>query len=220
MSDVVSLAAERRQRIGKGGARAARRAGRVPAIIYGDNKPPEAISLDPVELQKQLRGHGFFARVFEIDLGGETHRVLARDLQHDPVKGTPMHVDFMRFGAATRVEVEVPVVFKGEGECPGLKKGGMLNIVLHEIPLVCKADAIPESLTVDLSGLEIGDVIHLSAVALPAGAELALADAEGAVATIAAPTVAAVEEEEVEAAAEEAVEPEIVERKGGEGTKE
>ena len=169
MSDVVSLAAEPRGRAGKGGAREHRRAGRIPAVIYGNKQEPVLIALDGTELLKHLRRPGFMAHVFEIAVDGARERVLPREVQHDPVSGKPLHVDFMRFGAETRIHVDVQVKFENEDKAPGLKKGGVLNVVHHTLDLVCSPDAIPESLTVDLTGLELGDVIHADGIKLPEG---------------------------------------------------
>ncbi len=205
MPDVVSLAAELRGRAGKGGARESRRAGRVPAVIYGNKQEPVLIALDGAELLKHLRRPGFMAHVFEITVAGARERVLPREVQHDPVSGKPLHVDFMRFGAETRIHVEVRVKFENEDKAPGLKKGGVLNVVHHTLDLVCSPDAIPESVTVDLNGLELGDVIHADAIELPAGVELGEDDPQATIASIAAPSTeeiaepAAAEEEAEEA---------------------
>lgn len=188
MSDVVTLAAEARPEAGRGGARQARRDGRIPAVIYGNKEPSTLITLPAAELQKQLRQHGFLSRVFEIAVDGKKQRVLPREVQTDPVSGKPIHVDFMRFSATTRIAVEVEVVFQNEAQCAGLKLGGVLNIVQHEIELICTPGEIPEAVYVDLAGLEIGDVIHAEALKLPAGAELA-GEPDATIATIAAPTV-------------------------------
>lgn len=204
MADITALSAERRDRAGKGAARATRRSGRVPAVIYGNKQDAVLISLEPIELQKQLRGHGFFSRVFEIEVDGSKHRVLARDLQQDPVSGVPIHVDFMRFGATTRFNVEVPVVFENEDTCPGLKKGGVLNVVRHAIEVIARPDAIPDSITVDLAGLDVGESIHVSAVTIPQDVDLAIDDRDFTIATIAAPSAMAADEEEEAEAAEEA----------------
>ena len=210
MADITALSAERRERAGKGAARATRRSGRVPAVIYGNKQDAVLISLEPIELQKQLRGHGFFSRVFEIAVDGETHRVLARDLQQDPVSGEPIHVDFMRFGATTRFNVEVPVVFENEDTCPGLKKGGVLNVVRHAIEVIARPDAIPDSITVDLAGVDVGESIHVSAVTIPPDVDLAIDDRDFTIATIAAPSAMAAEtaDEGAEAEAEDAAEAE------------
>ncbi len=189
MAQPHQLNAEVRERAGKGAARATRRAGRVPAVIYGNKQEPVLISVDPVDLMKELQQPGFFSHVYEIALGSETYKVLARDLQTHPVNDLPTHVDFMRFSKKTRLAVNVYVEFVNEEECPGLKEGGVLNVVRHEVELRCSPDAIPESLAADLSGLGIGDTLHISAVALPEGAELTITDRDFTVATIAAPTV-------------------------------
>lgn len=205
MSDVVSLAAEVRLGAGRGIARQARRDGRIPAVIYGNKEDSTLITISAPELHKQLRQHGFMSKVFEISVDGKKQRVLPREVQNDPISGRPIHVDFMRFSATTRIHVDVEVVFQNEAQCAGLKLGGVLNIVQHEVELVCSPDAIPQALYVDLAGLEIGDVIHTSALSLPPGAELG-SDEETTIATIAAPTVdtaratAGEEGEEAEAA--------------------
>ena len=200
MPDVVSLAAELRGRAGKGGARETRRAGRVPAVIYGNKQEPVLIALDGTELLKHLRRPGFMAHIFEITVAGASERVLPRKVQHDPVSGKPLHVDFMRFGAETRIHVEVQVKFENEDKAPGLKKGGVLNVVHHTLDLVCSPDAIPESVTVDLTGLELGDVIHADGIGLPKGVELGEDDPQATIASIAAPST---EEVAAPAAAEE-----------------
>lgn len=206
MPDVVSLAAELRGRAGKGGARESRRAGRIPAVIYGNKQEPVLIAIDGTELLKHLRRPGFMAHVFEITVAGARERVLPREVQHDPVSGKPLHVDFMRFGAETRIHVEVQVKFANEDKAPGLKKGGVLNVVHHTLDLVCSPDAIPESVTVDLTGLELGDVVHADAISLPEGVELGEDDPQATIASIAAPST----EEIAAPAAEE--EPEEAEK--------
>ena len=189
MTNVTAFAAQIRDRAGKGAARATRREGRVPGVIYGDNHDPVLISLDPIELMKQINVTGFFARVYEVDVAGEKYRVLARDLQLDPVSEQPIHIDLMRFSAATRVNVEIQVNFENEDKCPGLRMGGVLNVVRFAIELRCRPDNIPEMLIADLSGLEIGDSLHISAIELPEDVELTITDRDFTVATIAAPTV-------------------------------
>ena len=197
MAETVALRAEMRTRRGTGGARATRRAGRVPAVIYGNKEDPIAVSIDGADLTQHVKRPGFFAHVFEVTVNGESYRVLARELQVDPVTDRPLHVDFMRFGATTKVNVDVAVVFENEAECPGIRKGGVLNVVRHAVELRCSADGIPESIAVDLTGLEIGDSVHISDVALPADVEPTIADRDFTIATIAAPTVY-VEAEEAE----------------------
>jgi len=198
MANVVSLAVETRDRAGKGAARATRRAGRVPAVIYGNKQDPVLVSIDPLDLQRQIRGPGFFSSVYEIEAGGSTHRVLARDLQLDPVTDRPIHVDFMRFSKKTRLVIEVNVAFENEEECPGLRQGGVLNIVRHSIELRCNPESIPESIPLDLTGLEVGDSVHISAITLPDDVELTITDRDFTIATIAAPTVVVDEDPDAE----------------------
>src|SRR5438132_2052351 len=170
MPEIMSLSAEPRDRAGKGAARATRRAGRVPAIVYGDGKEPVLISLEPRELTRALNRPGFCNHLVEIGVGGATHRTLPREVQYHPVSDAPLHIDFMRVGAGAQVNVTVPVVFINHERSGGLRRGGILNIVRHGIEMVCSVDNIPERLIVDLDGLEIGDSIHMSAVEMPANA--------------------------------------------------
>ena len=198
MAQITALKGSAREGTGKTAARATRRAGRGPAVIYGNKLESVLISLDPIDLGHQLKGPGFFSRVFDLDVEGDTHRVLARDLQLDPVSGRPLHVDFMRFSAETRINVDVQVIFENEEESPGIKRGGVLNVVRRAIELICSPVAIPESISVDLTGMEIGDSVHVSAIDLPEGAELTITDRDFTIATVAAPTVMQKPEEEEE----------------------
>ena len=195
MSDVQNLSAELRSRAGKGAARQTRRDGRVPGVIYGNKQPATLISVEPRELLRQLRKKAFHATLFDIACDGKKERVLPRDVQFDPVSDKPTHVDFMRVGEHTRVYVDVPVVFQNEAQSPGLKRGGVLNIVRHEVELVCSVENIPQQITIDLAGLDIGDSVHISMVKLPEGVRPAIADRDFTVATIAVPTVQKVETE-------------------------
>ncbi len=189
MTEIVTLEAQARDRVGKGAARATRRAGRVPAVLYGDKKEPLSISLDPKVLGRLLTRPGFFSHLIDLSLDGTKHRALARDVQLHPVTDVPLHVDFVRVSAGFRTHVQIPVVFENQAASPGLKRGGVLNIVRHELELVCAADNIPERIVVDLSGLDIGDSVHISAIQLPEGTSSAIAERDFTVATIAAPTV-------------------------------
>ena len=198
MANLTAFAAKPRDRAGKGAARATRREGRVPGVIYGNNEDPVLISVDPIDLMKQINTPGFFARVYEVDVSGDKHRVLARDLQLDPVSDQPIHLDFMRFSASTRLNIDVQVVFENEDECPGLRMGGVLNVVRFTVELRCRPDSIPESLAADLSGLEIGDSLHISAIKLPEDVDLTITDRDFTVATIAAPTIVEEVEEDVD----------------------
>lgn len=188
MAQSEILAAEIRERAGKGAARATRREGRVPGVVYGDNKDPLLISVHPVELMKLAHKPGFFSHVFEVEANGSKHKVLARDLQFHPVTDQPLHVDFMRISRGATVTVEVEVVFENEDKCPGLKKGGVLNIVRHAVEMTCPTDAIPETLVADLTGLDFGDSIHISAIAVPEGCSTTITDRDFTIATVASPT--------------------------------
>jgi large subunit ribosomal protein L25 len=189
MTQIITLSAERRDRAGKGAARATRRAGRVPAVIYGDKKEPLLISLEPRSLVRELQKPGFFAKLLDLTVDGETYRTLPRDVQVHPVSDAPLHVDFMRVGASTKITVAVPVQFINQDKSPGLKRGGSLNIVRHEIELVCAADNIPDRIVVDLNGVDINESIHISAVKLPEGTHPTITDRDFTVASVAPPTV-------------------------------
>ena len=188
MTDIVQLAAEVRERAGKGGARQSRRLGRVPAVIYGDKKTPLMVSLEKFAFTKILNKPGFFTHLFDVEVAGTKHRVLPRDVQFDPVSDQPLHVDFLRVSAKTKIRVDVPVVFSGQDKSPGLKRGGVLNVVHHTLELLCLADKIPEKIEVSLEGFEIGDALHLTAIKLPAGVECASHEKDFTVATVAAPS--------------------------------
>jgi len=195
MADTVTFNAESRARVGKGAARAERRNGRVPAVIYGANKDPEAISIDPAQLRAARMQPGFFATLFEVEVEGNSQQVLCRDLQLHPVTDRPMHADFLRVTERTQINVEIPVSFENEEESPGLRHGGVLNVVRHVVEVICRAGSIPNEISIDLTGLEIGDSVHISSVSLPDGVKPTI-DRDFTIATIAAPTVAPVEDEE------------------------
>jgi len=206
MATAHPLNAELRDRAGKGAARAVRRAGRVPGVIYGNKQEPVLISVNPVDLMKEIQQPGFFSHVYEVQVGSDTYKVLARDLQVHPINDMPTHVDFMRFSAKTRLAVEVYVEFINEEKCKGLKEGGVLNVVRHEVELRCSPDSIPESLIADLAGLDIGDSVHISNIVLPENVELTITDRDFTIATIAAPTVYTEAEEGDEDETEEGAE--------------
>ena len=185
MAKAIELEAKVRERVGKGAARAARREGLVPAVIYGDKQPPEAISLEyRVILQQVKKGH-FLSTIYEIDLDGKKTQVIPRDIQFDPVRDFPMHVDFLRVSDESKIAVEVSVHFINEELSPGLKLGGVLNIVRHEVELLCPVNNIPESIEVDLEGRKIGDSIHISAITLPDDVVPTITDRDFTIATIA-----------------------------------
>lgn len=188
MAQANELKAQARSGVGKGAARAARRQGLVPAVIYGDKKPPVTIALAYNEALHRIYGGGFLSRVITLDVDGEKHRVIPRSYQLDPVKDTPLHVDFLRVKAGSQITVEVSVNFINEELSPGLKRGGTLNVVRHTIEVLCPAEAVPEGITVDLTGLEIGDAVHISSVALPENVTPTIQDRDFTVATVVAPS--------------------------------
>ena len=200
MAESPQLSIKLRERAGKGAARTTRRAGRVPGVIYGAKQEPLLISLDPRELSRELHKIGFFATLFDLKLDSASHRVLPRDVQFDPVTDKPLHVDFLRVSSDSKVVVQVPVEFINEVKSPGLKRGGVLNIVVHDLALVCDASEIPEEIHIPLDGLEIGDSIHISGVKLPEGVTPANTEEDFTVATIVAPSAMKSEEEETAAA--------------------
>jgi large subunit ribosomal protein L25 len=213
MSDQLTLAAETRDRVGKGASRALRRDGRVPAVIYGQNQDPTSVHLEEKALMKALMTGHFMNSV--VMVGGV--RTLPKDLAFHPVTDRPIHVDFLRIGEHTTVTVAVPIVFADEDDAPGIKVGkGVLNITRHEIELVVDAADIPSEIVISLAGREIGDSIHISDVDLPKGATPAIDDRDFAIATIVPPTVPtqaddALDAEVSEAQAAEAAEPTPVE---------
>lgn len=185
MSTMKQLAAMRRERAGKGAARAVRREGRVPAVIYGAGQPPVSISLDYRETNRLIYAGHFLTTVFEIDVEGEKMRAIPRDYQLDVVRDFPIHVDFLRLGEGAVVRVEIPVHVSGQDVSPGLKAGGALNLVRHSVEFYVPADNIPDSITIDVSQAKIGDSIHISSVKLPEGAKPVIADRDFTIATIA-----------------------------------
>ncbi len=188
MSDQLTLAAETRDRAGKGASRYLRREGRVPAVIYGDNKEPVSIHLNERELMRALNTGHFMNSVVMIEGTGAVVRTLPKDVQLHPVSDRPLHVDFLRIGEHTTVHVNVPLVFIDEELSPGIKRGGVLSIVRHDIELVVDAAEIPDQITVSLTGVDVGESIHISAVTLPAGAKSAIDDRDFTIATITAPS--------------------------------
>jgi large subunit ribosomal protein L25 len=203
MPEIISLNAEPRPRAGKGAARATRRGGRVPAIVYGGDMEPVLISLEPRALARAVAAPGFLATLVDIKVEGTTHRTLPRDVQHHPITDTPVHADFMRVEAGAQVTVMIPVAFINHERSVGLRRGGILNVVRHSIEMVCSVDNIPDRVVVDLDGLDIGDSIHSGAVEMPAGARPVIQGRSFTIASIAASS--AVKEEAAQAAATAAV---------------
>lgn len=216
MADMAKMEAEPRETAGKGAARAMRRDGRVPGVIYGRGGEPMSISVDQKTLTLSYQRGGFFSRLFDLSVGKETVRALPREVQTHPVTDLPIHVDFLRLAADSEINVEVAAHFFNEEESPGIKRGGVLNVVRHTIELVCRADSIPESIDIDLTGLDIGDSVHISAISLPEGVSPAISDRDFTIATVAAPTIIA-EPEDEEDEDEEGLEGEEGEGEEGEG---
>ncbi|WP_338720415.1 50S ribosomal protein L25/general stress protein Ctc [Devosia sp. XK-2] len=182
------LKAQAREGVGKGAARELRRQGRVPAVIYGDKKPPVTVSVEYKDALKFIYAGGFKSHVLDLDVDGTVHQVIPRDYQLDVVMDQPVHIDFLRVSGNATLHVEVHVEFINEEKSPGLKRGGTLNVVRHTVELIAPANAIPEQITVDLSGYEIGDSIHISAVTLPQGVKPAITDRDFTIATLVAPS--------------------------------
>lgn len=200
MTKHYTLSAVKRSRAGKGVARALRRENQIPAVIYGDKKAPVTVSLPAKEVNLEYNKGHMFTTLCDLDVEGEKALVLARDVQLHPVTDNALHVDFLRVTPKTKITVSVPVHFANQEDSPGLKAKGVLNVVRHEVDLVCQATAIPESVEIDMSGFEIGDSIKISNFSLPEGAVPAIDDRDFTVATIAAPRTIA------DDAAEEAAE--------------
>ncbi|MEY3658094.1 MAG: hypothetical protein RL425_855 [Pseudomonadota bacterium] len=188
MSDQLTLSADLRERAGKGASRALRNAGRVPAVIYGNNEEPTAIHIEEKMLLKALHTGHFMNSIVMIELGGKQVRTLPKDVAFHPVNDRPIHADFLRIGEHSEVHVNVPVHFIDEDASPGMKRGAVLNMVRHDLELICDAALIPDDIKISLKGLEIGDSIHISHVALPAGARSAITDRDFTIATLVAPS--------------------------------
>lgn len=201
MSTAYELTASVRNRVGKGAARASRREGKIPAVIYGNKQTPLAIELSHKDIFLKLHAGGFLTTVATIDVDGQKIRVIPRDYSLDPVSDQPIHVDFLRISAGSSLHVEIPVQFINEDKSPGLKRGGVLNIVRHEIEVTCPADAIPDHIVVDLTGLDINDSVHISAIQLPEGVKPTIVERDFTIVTIAAPAALTSAEQAEDAAA-------------------
>src|SRR5438445_6742651 len=221
MSEQLTLPAEGRDRAGKGASRALRREGRVPAVVYGEKKEPLSIHVEEKLLSKMMSPGHFMNSVVMIDVAGKPQRTLPKAVDFHPVSSRPIHVDFLRIGEHTMLTVAIPVRFDNEEASPGLKRGGVLNVVRHELELVCDAASIPNEIHIPLDGLDIGDSVHISQVKLPEGVTAANQDEDFTVATIVAPSAMKSEEEETAAEGEvPTVEGEEAEGGGAEGESE
>ena len=187
MADILSIAAQKRDRAGKGNTRSLRGEGRVPAVIYGEKKDPESISIAINDITKLYNTGRILSTLLDVDIDGKKHRVIARDVQLHPVRDTILHADFLRLGKGAKIAVEVPVRFLNEETCPGLKSGGVLNVVRYTVELNCPADNIPEDIELDLIEASMGDSLHISEVTLPNGCEPVISGRDFTIATIAAP---------------------------------
>ncbi len=198
MAKTIQLAVKARDRAGKGAARAERRQNRVPGVIYGDKKTPQLISADYKSLWTHVQTGRFLSTLVDLDVDGTKVRTIPRDIQFDPVRDTLVHVDFLRLGKGQRIAVEVPVHFLNHDQAPGIKRGGALNVVRHEVELFCPAESIPDQIEIDLTGFNIGDSIHISYVKLPEGVTPTISDRDFTIATIAGagPEIEEGEEEE------------------------
>ena len=200
MAKENKLNTEIRVSAGKSAVKKVLASGRIPSVIYGLKQEPQTISIDRMTIQKELKAGGFLTKIFSLDVDGKISLAIPRDVQFHPISDLPIHVDFLRLGADSKVVVDIPTTFINHELSPGLKKGGVLNIVRRTIQLNCPANNIPEEIVFDLEGLEIGDAIHISATKLPEGAEPTITDRDFTIGTVAAPTVV----KEPEAAAESA----------------
>jgi len=188
MVEIVTIEAEARGRAGKGAARATRREGKVPGVIYGAKQDPRLIAVDPRVIMRELHRHGWRSRFYDVKLGETTERALLREVQFHPVTDRPQHVDFQRLAPGQEIRVAVEVAFLNEGLSPGLKQGGVLNVIRHQIEVYCSVDDVPDRFEVDLTGLTIGTSIHWSAVKAPPGVRPVVADRDFTIASIAPPT--------------------------------
>jgi large subunit ribosomal protein L25 len=200
MAQVQELKAEARDGKGKGPAFQARSKGQIPGIVYGGQGEPQTVTVDARTLERQIEAGAFLTTLLMLDIGGKKTRVIPRQLQVDPVSDRPVHVDFMRLAEGSSVRLEIPVHFKGQGDSPGLKKGGVLNIVRHKMNVICPADNIPKAIEVDVSKLDINESLHLNDLTLPKGVKPIIKGRDVTIASIVAPT-SVIEEQKAAAAA-------------------
>ncbi|MGB7408074.1 MAG: 50S ribosomal protein L25/general stress protein Ctc [Pontixanthobacter sp.] len=196
MSDALNLPAETRERAGKGASRVLRREGRVPAVIYGGKEEAQPIHVEEKMLTKQLMTGHFMNSIVMVELNGKKVRTIPKDVAFHPVNDRPLHADFLRLTKGAKIEVAIPVVFINEEESPGLKKGGVLNVVRHELDLICEVDKIPSQIEIDVTGKEVGDSIHISEIDLPEGSVSAITDRDYTIAGLVAPSALRKSEEE------------------------
>ena len=189
MTAVGTLRVEPRNNSGRGASRALRNENKIPGILYGGNKENVLVTVDPRDVMKGLHHAGFYSTIFELNLNGKVEKALVRDVQFHPVTDNPIHIDFWRVSKDSKIHLSIPVVFINENKCPGIKRGGVLNIVLHTLDVTCLAENIPEQITVDLEGLEFGASVHTASIALPKGVVVTHPERDNTLATIVPPTV-------------------------------
>ncbi len=187
MSSIIAIEAQNRTANGTGGARATRREGLVPGVVYGSNKENQYFSIDPRSIAKELYIPGFFSRLFSLVIDGKAQTVLAKDIQLHPITDAPMHIDFLRVAKDAKIHVNIPVHVINDDKAPGVKKGGIVNIIRHSLEVICPADSIPSEITIDLSGLDAGHAIHLTDITLPKGVVAAHADRDNTLVSIVVP---------------------------------
>ena len=197
MSLAATMRVASRNTSGKGQSRALRLTGMIPGIIYGGDSDNVKLAVDPRDVLKGLRYRGFYTKIFDLNIDGKAERVMCKDVQLHPVTDQPLHIDFLRVNKNTKIHVNIPIKFSNESLSPGIKQGGMINIVIHNLEVICQVDAIPDAFTIDLKGMEIGTSIHLDAIQFPEGVVVAYAERDNTIATIVAPNA----EDEKEGAA-------------------
>jgi large subunit ribosomal protein L25 len=217
MAELQTLRAEARVETGKNAAHRVRNTGAVPAIMYGGHDAPQPIAINEREFSKHYLAGTLLSTLFMLDIGGEKTRVIPRDVEVDPVSDRPIHVDFLRLAEGARIALHIPVQFRGQEESPGLKKGGVLNMVRHTVELHCPADSIPNFIEADLSEADIGDSLHISAFALPEGVKPVIQNRDFTVATVAAPTTYVEETPVVQAEGAEGAEGAVADGEGAAG---
>jgi large subunit ribosomal protein L25 len=212
----TQLDVQLRDTTGKGSSRALRRTGRIPAVLYGGTDAPVHFSLEPIQLNKEIHKKGFMSRIFEVPLTGKKEKVIARDVQFHPVTDRPLHIDFYRLKKGEKINVSIPISFINEADSPGLKKGGVLNIIVHNLEVLADMDHIPAGIEIDLTGLEIHDTVHIQNLNLPEGVVAAHPERDNDIANIVAPTIMKETEEEATAEGEAAEEAAPATEEGGE----
>ena len=211
----VNLETSKREKTGKSSCRNLRNDGKIPAVIYGDKKEPNYICLEYLDIMKEISKTGFFSTIFNLNLNKKKIKVLPKEVQTDPLNDKPIHIDFLRVTAESKINISIPIIFINENESPGLISGGVLNTVRRKIDLICKINNIPEKLEANLKDLEVGSVVHMSDIKLPEDVSSVIADRDFTIATIAAPTIMKVEDEKPEEGEEDEEDQEGEETKEG-----